>query len=324
MRVPFARSKAPPAASPTGQPAPCANCAAPMAVGQDWCVACGTAVAGRFGRGPGLRSSLGVVGVTLLLVVGAVAAAYAALSSDSNEATTQTSASVPAQTPVTPDVAPPTVPPVTTPPTATTPVPVPVTPPPTTVPVAPKIPAVTPTPAPTAPVATTTTPKATTTPTKTTTTPTPSATSAKILLDTDAASVYNPYGLPTTSFGDPAKAIDGDSKTSWTYQLDPATGGKTLFGLAIDLKSRQAVKSLEIADTPGMTVEFYGATGEQPVSITDPGWVHLANRRHIKASTSVDLRTQGKSYRYLLVWITNAPAGTTSGTLGISELSVST
>lgn len=300
-----------------------------MAVGQDWCVACGTAVAGRFGRGPGLRSSLGVVGVTLLLVVGAVAAAYAALSSDSNEAATQTTANVPAQTPVTPDVPLPAAPAVTTPPTAATPAPATTTP--TTVPVAPKIPAATPTPAPSGPV-TTGTPKTTTktptktvkTPSPTATNPTPTATQAKLLLDTDAASVYNPYALPTTSFGDPAKAIDGDPKTAWTYQLDPTTSGKTLFGLAIDLKSRQAIRSLEIADTAGMTVEFYGATGEQPVSITDPGWVHLANRRQIKAKTSVDLQTQGKSYRYLLVWITHAPTGTTTGSLGISELSVST
>jgi hypothetical protein len=305
-----------------------------MDVGQDWCLACGTAVPGRFGGGPGLRSSLGVVGVTLLLVVGAVAAAYAALNSDSKQAT-QTVATVPAQTPATPDL-----PAVTTTPASVPVAPLPSTttvPTPTTVttPTTPKLPPATPTPAaaPVAPVTTTTPATTKTTPTSTVTTPaattptatTPAAKSATILLDTDAASTYNPYSLPTASFGDPSKAIDGDTTTSWTYQLDPSTAGKTLFGLAIDLKSKQQVRALSFATTtPGMTVEFYGATGTEPVSITDPAWIHLANRRQIKASTKIALKTQGKAFDHLLVWITHAPVGMTTGTLGISELSVST
>jgi hypothetical protein len=316
MRVPFAKPRGQVAAPPPGQAAPCTNCAGPMDVGQDWCLACGTAVPGRLGRGPGLRSSLGVVGVTLLLVIGAVAAAYAALNSDSKQAT-QTVASVPAPTPASPDVPAtvttvPSVLPVTPAPTTT--VPPAVVPPTTVTPTTPKIPAATPTPAP-APTKTT--------PTSTVTTP--SATSATILLDTDAASTYNPYGLPSASFTDPAKAIDGDTMTAWTYQLDATTAGKTLFGLAINLKSKQKVRALTFATaTPGMTVEFYGATGSEPVSITDPGWIHLANRRAIKASTTIDLKTGGKAFDYLLVWITHAPTGTTTGTLGISEITVST
>ncbi len=333
MRVPFARFKAPSIAPPPGQAPSCANCSAPLAVGQDWCLECGTAMPGRYGRGPGLRSSLGVVGVTLLLVVGAVAAAYAALSADSKQAT-QTIATTPA-TPLTADV------PATAAGTTTAPA-IPATPvlpnaaTPTTInpaklPAAPKLPAATPTPAaaptPATPApstpATTTKPKKTTT-TGTSTTGTPAAQSAKILLDTDAASTYNPYSLAPGGFGDPAKAIDDDPSTSWTYQLDPSTGGKTLVGVAINLKSAQRVRSITLSATPGMTVEFYGATGSEPVSITDPGWLHLASRRAITSSTTVTLKTGGRSLDYLLVWITHAPAGMTTGTLGISELSVAT
>lgn len=333
MRVPFARFKAPYAAPSSALAPTCANCATPLDVGQDWCLECGTAVPGRFGSGPGLRSSLGVVGVTLLLVIGAVAAAYAALSSDSRQAT-QTTASVPAQAPLTPDVAPTTVTPGTP---AGVPVPNAAA---TAVPTAPKIPAATPTPTPsaTAPVI----PPAKATPTapvakpKTTTTPTtpkaatpapsaPAAKSAKILLDTDAASTYNPYSLDPAGFGSPARAIDGDPTTAWTYQLDTSTGGKTLVGLAINLKSAQKVRAITLATpTPGMTVEFYGATGPQPVSITDPAWLHIANRRNIKAQATVSLKATGKGFDYLLVWITHAPPGVTAGTVGVSELSVST
>ncbi len=320
--------------APSGEPGPaCANCAAPLAVGQIWCLECGTAVPGGLRAAPGLRSSLGVVGVTLLLVVGAVAAVYAAASSDSKRVT-ETTASVPAQLPVAPDV------PAAATPTPGTALPAPGLPaatPTTKLPTAPKLPAATPTPAPTAvaPVTvapTTSTPKTTgTTPVKpktTTTTPAtsvPSATSAKILLDTDAATTYNPYSLPPGGFGDPAKAIDGDGQTTWTYQLDPSTAGKTLVGLAVNLKSKQTVRSITIS-TPsaGMTVEFYGATGsELPVSITDPGWAHLATRTAISAQTTVKLRSAAKGVHYLLVWITHAPSGVTTGTLGVSELSVS-
>jgi hypothetical protein len=326
MRVPFARPQAPSAPSAGAAPT-CTNCATPLAVGQDWCLECGTAVPGRFGRGPGLQSSLGVVGVTLLLVIGGVAAAYSALSSDSKQAA-QTTAGIPAQAPLTPDVPAsaaqvPGAPGTTAVPGAPT----------ATVPVAPKLPGATPTPAPTPTAPVTVAPTTTKAPTKAATpkTPTtpvtgvPAAKSAKLLLDTDAASTYNPYSLDPAGFGDPAKAIDGDPQTTWTYQLDPSTAGKTLVGLAINLKSGQKVRTMTVAtSSPGMTVEFYGAKAAQPVSITDPAWLHLANRRHIKASTTVALDTGGKSLDYLLVWITGAPAGVTSGTLGISELSVST
>jgi hypothetical protein len=354
MRLPFSRSGKP-ASPPDALNPHCANCGNPLAVGQDWCLDCGTAVRGRLG-GPGVGSSIGVVGLTLLLVLGAVAAAYAALNSDSNKAVKTPPAAVAGvSAPATPDVG--TTAPgtagatgsagavVTTPILPSTPVPLPALPkipgvtprpgvrvgtPAAAAPVVSKPPGTTATPKPT--VATPTTPPTVTTPTSTGTTApaaTPGTTTAAknaILLDTDAASTYNPYSLPTSSFADPAKAIDGDLTTSWTYQLDPTSAGKTLVGVAIDLKAPQAVRAIKITTpTPGMTVEFYGVTGSsEPSSITDPAWLHLANRRAIKPSTSVILKTQGKSFRYLLVWITHAPSGVTAGTVGISEISVLT
>jgi hypothetical protein len=358
MRMPFFRSGKSATAKDALSPS-CANCGNPLAVGQDWCLDCGTAVRGRLGGGPGVGSSIGVVGLTLLLVLGAVAAAYAALNSDSNKAVKAPVAAVTGVTgPAVPDVGTTSPGPIagtpgivgstgSTGPVASTPIT------PTTavpLPTVPKVPAVTPTPAATAPASapsTVTTPaKSTTTPAKTTpattttqtvttptattptaTTPTastPPAAAHQILLDTDAATTYNPYSLSASSFTDPAKAIDGDPDTAWTYQLDPTNAGKTFVGLTIDLKTPQPAKAIKITTlSPGMTVEFYGATGSTaPAAITAAGWVHLANRKAIKPSTAVVLKTLGKSYRYLLVWITHAPAGVTAGTIGISELSV--
>src|SRR3954465_9206244 len=67
----------------------CKSCGATMEPGQDWCLACGTA-AGRRGGRPGVRSMSAVLGLTGLLLAGAVAASYAALSEDQTIPPTQT------------------------------------------------------------------------------------------------------------------------------------------------------------------------------------------------------------------------------------------
>jgi hypothetical protein len=299
----------------------CANCGTPLAPGQDWCLECGTAVPGSLGRGPSWRQALTVIALTLLIVGGAVAASYAALSSQSKRATTAPRVvAVTTPTPAAP------APPATPAPTTTTPA-VPKLPPAATkIPVLPKA---TPTPKAVVPPVP---PVATPVPTHPAPAPAPSTggghsnqtgqVGRAILLDPNAASTYNPYNLPDASFGDPSLAIDGDPTTAWTYTLDPSTAGKTAVGLMIDLKSPQLFHSLKIHVTsPGVAVEFYGANGDPPVSITDPAWTHLATRSHIKKLTSVSLKTAGKTFRRLLIWIAHAPGTTTSGTVGIYEVS---
>src|SRR4051794_21414825 len=69
----------------------CTSCGATMEPGQDWCLACGTA-AGRLGGRPGLRSMSAVLGLTGLLLAGAVAPSYAALSEGQTIPPTQTPA----------------------------------------------------------------------------------------------------------------------------------------------------------------------------------------------------------------------------------------
>jgi hypothetical protein len=67
-------------AAPVGRA--CANCGAPLADDQEWCLECGTAV--RAGRPslPGWRTGAATVVATVVLASGAVAAAYAAITSD--------------------------------------------------------------------------------------------------------------------------------------------------------------------------------------------------------------------------------------------------
>lgn len=132
-----------------------------------------------------------------------------------------------------------------------------------------------------------------------------------ILLDTNAASTYNPYGYPETSFGDPALAIDGEVTTAWTGQVQPHSAPNMAEGLVIDLNSATKVGAVRlITETPGMKVQIYGAKGHQPpATITEPGWT-LLSASHVlkKKSTHLKLRDDGKGFRFVLVWVTKAPA----------------
>ena len=296
----------------------CSRCGAAMAPGQDWCLQCGAGAPGAIGT-PGWRSAALVLGITAALALGAVAAAYAALSKKT-PATHMVTATV-AQ------VAPATTPTVTTPTTPTfggkvgetagtvKPVPLPKTP---------KIP-ITPTLTPTTP---TTTPKSSTGTSTTTTgkTKTQTSTSSEgssggtgaqpeaIVLDTDAASTYNPYAEPATNFGDPSLAIDGDPSTGWTALVNPTAAPSMVDGVLIDLKAKQKVASLKlITSTPGMTVQVYGTSEKTaPTSITSSAWTALTGPKVVKkTSLKVKLHDSSKAFYYVMVWISKAPATST-------------
>jgi hypothetical protein len=153
-----------------------------------------------------------------------------------------------------------------------------------------------------------------------------------ILLDTNAASTYNPNGYPASEFGDPTLAIDGDTSTGWSAEVNAALAPKLEAGLLIDLKTPQKISSVElISATPGMTVQLSGANpaaGETtaPASIGDPAWVKLSktvvakNRHeHIKFLRPL------KAYRFIVLWIRDVPAsavGTAEapGRVSVNEL----
>ena len=322
----------------------CKSCGEPLEPGQDWCLACGTA-AGRLGERPGFRSSMTVLGLTALLVAGAVAASYAALREDQTTPPTQAqvNAAQVAQTP------PATTPPpaaTTTPPADTTTAPdsststgkstLPkVTPPATS-----SSPSPTPTPAPqTSPPAAATPAPATPPPTSTGTnsgsTPTPGGTStgsqtttpsptAPIDMDLaqSAGSVYDPYRR-ATAVGVPGKALDHDGSTSW--YVDTAPGQPQVgMGYVVNIGSAKGIKAVDITTpTPGFKVEIY-ATDEAtpPPAITDTRWAHITDKSNVGADgkTHVVLGAGSSKYQTLLVWITKPP---TSGTrVRISELKV--
>lgn len=306
-------------AAPVPQPAggACEKCGARMAPGQDWCLQCGAGARGSVTAGR-WRGLAGVLAATTLLVLGAAAAGYAALSKKTRHAAivTQTVAEAPP-----PAVA--TTPLPTTPSTPVTPLAKP-----------PKIPlsASTPTPANTTPTTPATTPSTTTTPPSTTNTGGSNAAEEEqpeaLLLDTNAAATYNPYGYPAEWFGDPSLAIDGDNTTGWSAQVNPASAPKLAEGLAIDLKSSHRLAAVKlVTSTPGMNVQVYGSAAKTlPVSITDPAWVPISHlvvvkKRHAR----IRLRNQKQTYRWVVLWISRAPASSVGtaqapGKVAIDEL----
>jgi hypothetical protein len=314
-----------------------------MQEGQDWCLQCGAGVPGSLGGGPGWRTGVAILGATAVLVGGASVAAYAALNKTKPKPTV---AALAVKTPATtvPPITTPTTPGVTTPGTTT---PVPGTP--TTVKATPpKIPLQTPTPKSSGganaeannalfPPETTKTTKTTTT-TKTTGESTKSAsensgseggsetkTSAgseppsPILLDTNAASTYNPYSYLASLFGDPSLAIDGEEKTAWTAQVQAADAPKMAEGLVLDLKSPQKLGSVAVkTTTTGITVEIYGSNGHTlPASISDPKWKRLVGLKVLKKKSNIlTLKTNGKGYRFIVLWLAKAPTSSTAANPG--------
>ena len=324
----------------------CKSCGEPLEPGQDWCLNCGTA-AGPLGERPGFRSSMTVLGLTALLVLGAVGASYAALRKDQTPPPSQNAAAAQvAQTP--PAAAPPatTAPPAatTTAPTTSTPTtstgkstlpkvqvpsntssaPAPKTP--TTTPATPP-PTSTPTPSTSTPTPAPATPPATSTGSGTSTSTTPSTTTtpaapAAIDIPATAASVYDPYRR-AAAVGVPAKAIDGDGSTSWYFDAVPGST-QIAAGYVVNLGQARGIKAIDVTTpTPGFKVEIY-ATDEAtpPPAITDTRWAHITDKSDVgtDGKTHIVLGAGSSKYQTLLLWITKPP---TSGTrVRISELKV--
>ncbi len=308
----------------------CKQCGAQMQEGQDWCLQCGAGAPGSLGAGgAGWRTGAAVLAITALLVAGASVAAYAALTKPKPKrrpvAVAIKSTTPLASTPV-PSTGSPTTPGI---PTTTTP------PPP--------ISTQTPTPSSTGkgsessePIFPTETPTETKTGSSTgtsteTSTGQPEGGKEKsetqagaeppspILLDTNAASVYNPYGYPTSLFGDPSLTIDGEGKTAWTAQVQPEKAPNMAEGLLLDLKSPQKLGSAAVKSTTiGATVEIYGANGTAPAtSITDPSWVRLVGLKKLKKKhTTFKLKTKGKPYRFVVLWLVKGPPSSTAAKPG--------
>jgi hypothetical protein len=314
-----------PRETPQEQPPPkpeairtCTSCGAPMEADQDWCLTCGTAASGSIGQRPGWWAASTVIAITVVLVLGAIAASYAAITGDDGK--TPAPAAPPAAQPQAQ-----ATPPATTPPAASTPTES--TPTQSTATTTNELPKVkTPKAQSTgaAPITPTTSTPTTATPTTSTpsqgntnTTTTPSTTTEQepagpqpIQLAGDAGKAYDPYGKSKAS-GETERAIDDDPQTSWYVDLkDPEQAG---LGYALDLGKLQGIKQIEIqTPTPGFRIEVYATDEtELPPDILDTRWSHITNVSDVGAKDdgkqTIVLGAGTSKYRNLLLWFTQPP-----------------
>lgn len=297
-------------AEPLGRP--CTTCAAPLASGQDWCLECGSAQPGRLGTRAGWRAALSVAGACAVLATGAGAAAYAALSSES-----QRVASAPAPPAATPTVTPPPV--VAAPPPAADETPT-VDPPASAgadIPPA-DAPELDP------PSSSGSTGSAGTTGgtsgssgtsgstggsdggTDTGSTDT-TAEPVAIDLSADEVSTYDPSGRGGANVGDPADAVDGKASTAWEAPV--GENGRVDIGLAVSLDEARTLSRFVFgADTPGFTVEVYGSrSATLPPDVLDARWETIDTRKDVGVREEVALKG---TYRHVLLWVTAQPADT--------------
>jgi hypothetical protein len=336
----------------------CAHCGTPLQDGQQWCLHCGACESGSLGERPNLRP-LTVLALTAAILALGAAVAVAAAINEHNAPPSHTVALVPTTTPA-------TTTPTTPAPTATTPSTGGTTTPhssskgsnllfpPSSTTKPPKVAAPTPTPQASGEPSGSSGESSgsgsgsQTTPSKATTTETGTGTSTSesksnegssgkseqptpILLDTNAATTYNPYNYPESGFGDAALAIDGELSTAWTAQVQPHSFPNMAEGLLINMREPTKLGSIELrTPTKGMTVQIYGAnSAKAPTTITEPGWVLLSGSHKLKKTVThlKKLRTESRSFRWVVVWLVKAPASaqgtpTAPGHVELSEVAL--
>ena len=129
----------------------------------------------------------------------------------------------------------------------------------------------------------------------------------QVSLCQDCAHGFNPLGNPLDEAPNASLAIDNQHGTYWdTQRYYDNKLEKAGTGLYVDAAPGLAAKQIRIIDaTPGFTVTVYARSDPPPPRWPDSGWTQVSASTHVASDTSIPLNTQGKSYRYYLVWITD-------------------
>jgi len=130
---------------------------------------------------------------------------------------------------------------------------------------------------------------------------------AAIALDKDDASTYDPDARATDP-GEPGRAVDGGEQSAWTVTT-PGQERTMGVGLALDLGRAQTVRAIELAtSTPGFQVELYASERELPPDILDTRWVHVADREDVGETEQIKIGPARRAaFRHVLLWITKLP-----------------
>ena len=143
-----------------------------------------------------------------------------------------------------------------------------------------------------------------------------------VSLGQNAAHDYNPFGTGPENHEQVDLAVDSDPNTAWStahYYDDTLkkTGGAGV-GLYVDAAPGVAARQLVLlTPTPGFGVQIYGANHidlelayGSSTPLTQRGWVGpLGSAASVGARQRIAVDSDGRRFRYYLVWITTLPPG---------------
>jgi eukaryotic-like serine/threonine-protein kinase len=138
-------------------------------------------------------------------------------------------------------------------------------------------------------------------------------------LPTTAAHDYDPFGGDREHPADTPKAIDHNVVSAWSTERYDSGLQKAGVGLYVDTGTPVAARRVDIISRQaGYTVQILAADGEfAPPKIES--WTPVAPATKVGGSTNIPVDTNGKTYRFYLVWITKLPSG---GQAAINELTL--
>jgi serine/threonine-protein kinase len=130
-----------------------------------------------------------------------------------------------------------------------------------------------------------------------------------------AAFAYNPDSTSGGTFqenGEAKHVIDRSASTSWsTQQYDGGQLNKKGVGVFVRPgNATTAVKMVVDTATSGFAATIYATASQpDPNSFTASNWVPVGRANDVSQRQRFPLRTDGKRYRFYLVWITALPPG---------------
>jgi serine/threonine-protein kinase len=112
-------------------------------------------------------------------------------------------------------------------------------------------------------------------------------------------------------------AVDRDPGTFWTTESysngqitkTKADGARPGVGIYVDAKPDVNATRIQIQSKPGWRTELYAAPDGPVPKALDDSWTRVGGGRVTKSKQRFNLNTDGKRYRYYLVWITAPPPG---------------
>jgi serine/threonine-protein kinase len=128
-----------------------------------------------------------------------------------------------------------------------------------------------------------------------------------------SAHAYDPFGGDGEHDDAAPLVVDRDPGTTWTtegYQDGIEGAGKPGVGIYVDAKPQVAAVQLQVqTPAPGFHATIYAApAGSLPQTVPN-GWTKVGGGTVNAGDKRFKLSTNGKPYRYYLVWITKLAPG---------------